>query len=351
MTRNGANLRIYLNGAQLGVTNTALGTNAIDDLSVLAGASYTIGNSSDKYANIGLNGVISNLRVIKGIALSTGTTYTVPTAPLTVTPNTLLLYNYPYTTFYKNSASFVCAFGILSAQNYFPTVIKNSKLTASMLSSDRGSAISLNSSKLESFSVDSSTLSAYQDLELNTTRNILQGSYEFNNCTFGTGILSSVVNSYQEEVFTENGFVIMKENRIANKHYKLLRAGKISSDTTLAYGSNTVSEKLQPWSSTIMLRSGSKMIPVDVNASYTVGCYIYKSSGYTGAAPRLMLKRNIPLGYQDTVLAASVGANSSWEQLSGTVPAALDTGIFEVYVDCSGAPGCGSVNIDVWSLT
>jgi hypothetical protein len=235
---------------------------------------------------------------------------------------------------------------ILSGLNYSSTLFKNCLLTGNLIN-----AIKLNDTKFEQFSMDSSTLSSNTgDMGISTSLNFLQGSYQFNNCTFGTGILSTVTNDYQPEVFTENGFVVMKENGVANKHYKLLRAGKISLDTTFAYGSNTVSEKLEPASSTIQLRCGSKMIPVNKDTSYTVSCYIYKSSGYSGAAPRLMLKRNIPLGYQDTVLATSVLANGSWEQLTGVVPAALDQGIFEVYVDCSGNAGSGSVNIDNWSL-
>ncbi len=93
------------------------------------------------------------------------------------------------------------------------------------------------------------------------------------------------------------------------------------------------------------------MVPVNKDSSYTVGCYVRKSSGYTGDAPRLILKRNSALGYDDTVLATSVSANENWELLSGVVPASLDKGIFEVYVDCSGATGSGSINIDNWSLT
>ena len=235
---------------------------------------------------------------------------------------------------------------ILSGKNYGATLFKNSNLKGDLVN-----AIKFNNTKFEQFSMDSSTLSSnFEDVGTSSEIDFLQGSYQFNNCMFGTGILSSTLANYQPEVFTENGFVIMKENGVANKHYRLLRAGKISLDTTLAKSPNTISEKLEPTSTDTKLRCGSKMIPVNKDASYTIGCYVYKSSGYSGVAPRLMLKHNSALGYVDTVLATSVDADETWELLSGTVPAALDQGIFEVYVDCSGESGSGSVNIDSWTL-
>ena len=235
---------------------------------------------------------------------------------------------------------------ILSGKNYGATLFKNSNLTGNLTN-----AIKFNNTKFEQFSMDSSTLSSNaEDIGSSSDIDFLQGSYQFNNCTFGTGILSSTIENYQPEVFTENGFVVMKENGVANKHYKLLGAGKISLDETLAKSPNTISEKLEPTSTITKLRCGSKMVPVNKTQSYTIGCYVYKSSGYSGAAPRLMLKHNSALGYKDTVLATSVGADETWELLSGTVPAALDQGIFEVYVDCSGESGSGSVNIDNWTL-
>jgi len=236
---------------------------------------------------------------------------------------------------------------ILSGQNYGATLFKNSNLKGSNVN-----AIKFYNTKLEQFSMDSSTLSSnLEDIGSSSSLNYLQGSYQFNNCTFGTGILSSTIQNYQPEVFLENGFVVMKENGVADKHYRLLQAGKISLDTTIAYGTNTVSEKLEPTSTVTKLRCGSKMIPVNKDSSYTVGCYVRKSSGYSGDAPRLILRRNSALGYEDTVLDTSTGSDSTWELLNGVVPAALDKGIFEVYVDCSGSTGCGSINIDNWSLT
>jgi len=83
-TRNGTSVRVYVNGVQLGSTtsdstNFSAGTRAIG---AIAGA------TSQRYA-----GNVSNVRIVKGTALYTGSTLTVPTAPLTAVSGTSLLLN------------------------------------------------------------------------------------------------------------------------------------------------------------------------------------------------------------------------------------------------------------------
>ena len=79
VSRSGTSLQVYLNGTSiLTLTNS---TN-------YATTSFLIGrNNGTEY----MNGYISNLRVLKGTALYTGSTITVPTAPLTAITNTSLL--------------------------------------------------------------------------------------------------------------------------------------------------------------------------------------------------------------------------------------------------------------------
>jgi len=81
-TRNGTSVRVYVNGVQLGSTtsdstNFSAGTRAIG---AIAGA------TAQRYA-----GYVSNVRIVKGTALYTGSTLTVPTAPLTAVSGTSLL--------------------------------------------------------------------------------------------------------------------------------------------------------------------------------------------------------------------------------------------------------------------
>ena len=86
VTRSGTTLRVYLNGVS--------GTSATHSSSVggasstLYIGSYTDGTSDSMY------GYLTDVRIVKGTAVYTGTTLTVPTSPLTAISGTSLLLNY-----------------------------------------------------------------------------------------------------------------------------------------------------------------------------------------------------------------------------------------------------------------
>ena len=87
VTRSGANLRVFQDGTQVGTTNTALSTFAIDN----AATNYYIGTPTD-FTNL-YTGYLSGTRVVVGTAVYTAN-FTPPTAPLTAITNTQLLTNY-----------------------------------------------------------------------------------------------------------------------------------------------------------------------------------------------------------------------------------------------------------------
>lgn len=80
-TRSGNSWRLYLNGAQIGSTTTNTTTYSTE-------YGVWIGNSfySEFYS-----GYMSNVQILNGTALYTGSTYTVPTSPLATIANTSLL--------------------------------------------------------------------------------------------------------------------------------------------------------------------------------------------------------------------------------------------------------------------
>jgi len=83
-TRSGTTLNTYINGAR---ANTYTNSSNITSANVLGiGAESGGTNVTNSY--------ISNLRLVKGTAVYTGATYTVPTAPLTAITNTSLLLNF-----------------------------------------------------------------------------------------------------------------------------------------------------------------------------------------------------------------------------------------------------------------
>ena len=82
--RDGSTARIYINGVQAGTGN--IGTGTLND----SATALRIGE--DSTGAYDLNGVMSNVRIINGTCLYTnGTTFTVPSTPLTSVTNTKLL--------------------------------------------------------------------------------------------------------------------------------------------------------------------------------------------------------------------------------------------------------------------
>jgi len=81
LTKTSSGIAIFVNG--VGTTATAISGTPQSS----TGTALTIGAGNNAY----INGYVSNLRIVKGTAIYSGTTYTVPTAPLTDVANTKLL--------------------------------------------------------------------------------------------------------------------------------------------------------------------------------------------------------------------------------------------------------------------
>jgi len=152
-----------------------------------------------------------------------------------------------------------------------------------------------------------------------------------------------------------NSYIRCMNFNTAGNHLTITPMGINSIDTGI-YNTASPSERLTPSaSSSYKLQSANRQYPVDNGSTKTISVYIRKSvatdpSGfdYAGSAPRLIVKRSNALGITaDTVLATSVAANGTWEQLIGTTAAASEDGAFEVYVDCDGTSGAW-VNVDDW---
>ena len=240
---------------------------------------------------------------------------------------------------------------VLSALNYNQTIIKNA-----LLSSLSPNSIALNIQnidKLEEFRLEGSTLSANTPLLMASKRSKLEGSYLFDRCNSNVYGLSSIaLNQYQPDTYTEIGLSVMNENGLSGNNFRYLNSGIISYDSSIVRTVGSIaSEKLQPESSVLKLRSSSKLIPVKQGNALTVSVFIKKSLNYTGSAPRLMLRSNASLGYLDSVLTVSNSVNNVWELLTATLPASNNAGIFEIYVDCSGSSGSGTINIDDWDFS
>ena len=84
MTKTSSGVTLFANG----VGNTATAISGTPQSS--ASTTLTIGRGN----NTNINGYVSGLRIVKGTAIYSGTTYTIPTAPVTAVTNTELLTNF-----------------------------------------------------------------------------------------------------------------------------------------------------------------------------------------------------------------------------------------------------------------
>ncbi len=98
VTRSGSNLRGYVNGVQVGTTNTSIGSRTIYPTNQALYVGRNV--DSDAYA---MNGYLSDVQLVNGTALYTGTTMTVPTAPASAITNTALLCNMTNGAIYDNA--------------------------------------------------------------------------------------------------------------------------------------------------------------------------------------------------------------------------------------------------------
>lgn len=111
--RDSTNIRLYINGVQVGTASigaASIWQNTVRNL-------YLFGAWQNTAGSTGLNGYVSNYRLVKGTCLyPNGTTFTVPTTPLTAIANTSLL-TCQSSQFIDNSAN---AFAITSNGNSQP---------------------------------------------------------------------------------------------------------------------------------------------------------------------------------------------------------------------------------------
>ena len=357
LVRYNNTLNFYVNGT-LAHTTAYNVTMFADTASITLGAG---GNVGGQY----FNGYVSNFRLINGVGIYTSN-FIPPAAPLNRYLNSAVL----NATYYQLSSVLVAppislynttALNILSGYNYSQTVIKNSFLSATSVNPALSAAVglSLDSTRFGEFSLDNSTLCAAIPLQLNTTRNILEGSYLFNNTILGsTPLGSGITSKYQSNVFRNTGFAFTNLNKISAYNVTYLVAGSRMLDyvTPSVQTTDVPSERLTPSSSTIKLRSGSKFIAVNAGDTTNITVYIRTSilsdgTAYNGNPPRLILKRNPAVGvYSDTVLAQLDSTNNvsgSYVLLTESTPASIDDGVFELYIDCDGTDGW--INIDNWN--
>lgn len=163
------------------------------------------------------------------------------------------------------------------------------------------------------------------------------------NCLLGTSEVSTLIYN-NSSVISEN------HDRVVGSKKIWFKRGIVASDTTIVRTGGR-SLRLTPNNASFKLDYVFAKVAVTSGSAPTVGIYVRKSvagdgTAYTGAQPRLIVRRNILVGITtDTVIAtATNAANGAWELVSGSLPTLTGNGVVELELDCDGAAGW--VNID-----
>ncbi len=169
-----------------------------------------------------------------------------------------------------------------------------------------------------------------------------------NNTIFaGVNVVGSLTTNAVNLGTIKSGLWSMKQGTTAGNHRRYLTMGNALTNT-VTFRTASPSEELAPSSASVKMESGPKQAAVAAGNTVTWSVWVYKSVGYGGAQPRLILRANPAIGVAtDTVLDTMAGGAGAWEELTGVTPAAAgDAGVFEAFVDCDTA---GSVYVDDWS--
>lgn len=136
-------------------------------------------------------------------------------------------------------------------------------------------------------------------------------------------------------------------------NYKNYQFGNtlIQSNTSVTYGSETVSEQIIPGNTSIKSESSPCKVQVNSGTSANISVRIYKLNTYNGNEPRLILKSNYLMtgNASDLVMNTFSGSTNTWVEVTCTTPVAGENGVFTFVVDVDGT--AGSVNIGRWAVS
>lgn len=156
------------------------------------------------------------------------------------------------------------------------------------------------------------------------------------------------------DVLHNGSFVrIQKKDKTVATHITYLKYGTLQLDSSV-FNTAAPSLKMTPNSASFKLESAPLGLGVKAavasGGTITASVYVRKNTGYTGAQPRLIVRKNYAAGItSDTVLDTMTAAVATWEQLTGTTAAVTDDAVLEFIVDCDGT--AQYVNIDDWTVS
>lgn len=167
------------------------------------------------------------------------------------------------------------------------------------------------------------------------------------NCIFASS--TEVSHTWNPSTDTKSFIRIQRKDQTDDVHKTYTPAGTITYDGTQGNPAAPCVQ-LTPSSSTYKLECVVARVKMtDGAASGNVSIDAKKDTSYNGGALRLRYRREAALGYSadanlTNVLNNPLTPTTSWQTITGTIPAPQDDGVAEVFVDCDGT--AGSVFLD-----
>lgn len=163
------------------------------------------------------------------------------------------------------------------------------------------------------------------------------------NCLWGSTKLAN-----QTTMVPGSYLRITRPGQTGRAHLAYYPYGTVALDET-TFKAAAPSEKMTPNNASNNIYSGSKLVPAADTTTPTVNVWVQKDGSFNGTA-ELVYLRNVSMDITtETVLDTLAAGASTWEQLTGVLPAAPDDGVFEVAVRCRGT--AGSIYVDDWSMS
>lgn len=164
-------------------------------------------------------------------------------------------------------------------------------------------------------------------------------------------LLASTTEFANRTSLTARSYIAdQKQDQVANDHQTDYPALGIVSREASIFHTDAPSEKLAPGgaAASLRLRSQVRRIPVSSGDIMAVSVWVRKSAAYAGSTVRLLALSNYPIGItDDTVVDSMTAGADTWEQLTGSLPAATADGVIEICVECDGS--AGAVYVDDWA--
>jgi hypothetical protein len=226
----------------------------------------------------------------------------------------------------------------------YPFIIRNCIINGGSGSGQAASGIFLQNQALRSVAFENCTFLNHTSADIyynsvNTT------NISFNNCIFSS---TNLIHNPQNML---GGLSFMRFGQVNGVHKAVTNSGTYSTDTVIKHA-GTKSLRMTPNQLQYQTTIFSFLVACLSGDTPTISVWVRKSVvtdaggiAYAGTAPRLVILKDPTNNYaNETILAVSVAANGTWEQLSYTMTPIPQNSVLVFAVDCGATAGWANVD-------